>query len=46
MPIEDPVWDSFEEYRAEHRGAVAQREEEERQRTSETGTGDKENVER
>ena len=44
VPIEDPVWDSFEEYRAEHREAVARQEEEERQRTRETGTGDKENV--
>lgn len=45
MPIEDPVWESFAKYRAEHREAVARREEEMRQRNRETGSGEKENVE-
>lgn len=45
MPIEDPVWESFAKYRAEHREAVARREEEMRQRNRETSSGEKENVE-
>ena len=26
VPIEDPVWESFDQYRAEHRAAVARQE--------------------
>ena len=26
VPIKDPVWESFDQYRAEHRAAVARRE--------------------
>ena len=45
VPIDDPVWENFDNYRAEHRAAVARREEEERQRVEETPSADREDVE-
>ena len=44
VPIEDPVWESLDQYRAEHRTAVA-RQEEERQREETELSADKEDVE-
>ena len=47
LPIEDPVWESFAEYRREHREEVARREEEQQRREEEEkAEGEKENVER
>ena len=45
VPIEDPVWENFDQYRAEHRAAVA-RQVEERQREEAASSTDKEDVER
>ena len=45
VPIDYPVWENFDNYRAEHRAAVARREEEERQRVEETPSADREDVE-
>ena len=45
VPIEDPVWENFNRYRAEHRAAVVCCEEV-RQRVEETPSADKEDVER
>ena len=38
------MWENFDNYQAEHRAAVARREEEERQRAGETQSADKEDV--
>ena len=45
VPIEDPVWESFDQYRAEHKAAVA-RQVAERQREETELSADKEDVER
>ena len=44
VPIEDPVWENFDRYRAEH-GAAAARQEE-RQMEEATSSADKDDVER
>ena len=44
VPIEDPVWESFDQFRAEHPAAVARREAA-RQR-EESASADKEEIER